>query len=200
MAELDAIKKKRIAGLMLRRDWGQHAPWPTWPKEDEVDLTHTSRKTKEVIRAAGLRDELTFTSFRHGGFTEAGDSELTDRELMAQGRHKSPKVLGKYVKRTMRQVAAGTRKRLAVRTNGGQLSEAPSCQNDVTAMVQLLENIGAGEGNRTLVISLEGCCSTIELHPHRGPTVKDQQSGLVRRQLTSEPRLVGEVGLEPRKP
>jgi hypothetical protein len=123
MAELDAIKKKRIAGLMLRRDWGQHAPWPTWPKEDEVDLTHMSRKTKEVIRAAGLRDELTFTSFRHGGFTEAGDSELTDRELMAQGRHKSPKVLGKYVKRTMRQVAAGTRKRLAARTNGGQLSE-----------------------------------------------------------------------------
>ena len=26
-------------------------------------------------------------------------------------------------------------------------------------------SIGAGEGNRTLVISLEGCCSTIELHP-----------------------------------
>jgi hypothetical protein len=24
---------------------------------------------------------------------------------------------------------------------------------------------GAGEGNRTLVFSLEGCCSTIELHP-----------------------------------
>ena len=27
------------------------------------------------------------------------------------------------------------------------------------------QTIGAGEGNRTLVISLEGCCSTIELHP-----------------------------------
>lgn len=26
-------------------------------------------------------------------------------------------------------------------------------------------NFGAGEGNRTLVISLEGFCSTIELHP-----------------------------------
>src|SRR5579859_5765557 len=26
-------------------------------------------------------------------------------------------------------------------------------------------NIGAGEGNRTLVVSLEGFCSTIELHP-----------------------------------
>ena len=31
-----------------------------------------------------------------------------------------------------------------------------------------MENVGAGEGNRTLVISLEGCCSTIELHPRRG--------------------------------
>src|ERR1700722_7435895 len=27
------------------------------------------------------------------------------------------------------------------------------------------ENVGAGEGNRTLVFSLEGCCSTIELPP-----------------------------------
>ena len=25
---------------------------------------------------------------------------------------------------------------------------------------------GAGEGNRTLTVSLEGFCSTIELHPH----------------------------------
>jgi hypothetical protein len=123
MAELDTIKKTRIAGLMLRRDWGRHAPWPTWPQEDQIDLTHMSRKVKEVIRAAKLRDELTFTSFRHGGFTEAGDAELTDRELMAQGRHKSPKVLGKYVKRTMRQVASGIRKRHAARTDGGQLSE-----------------------------------------------------------------------------
>ena len=29
----------------------------------------------------------------------------------------------------------------------------------------LFDNFGAGEGNRTLVFSLEGCCSTIELHP-----------------------------------
>ena len=27
--------------------------------------------------------------------------------------------------------------------------------------------VGAGEGNRTLVVSLEGFCSTIELHPQR---------------------------------
>src|SRR6476659_6412950 len=34
-------------------------------------------------------------------------------------------------------------------------------------MAQIIENVGAGEGNRTLVISLEGCCSTIELHPRK---------------------------------
>ena len=31
----------------------------------------------------------------------------------------------------------------------------------------MLRNAGAGEGNRTLVISLEGFSSTIELHPQR---------------------------------
>ncbi|MGO9631405.1 MAG: hypothetical protein ACLPXW_20770 [Xanthobacteraceae bacterium] len=123
MAELDAIKRERIGGLMLCRDWGDRRPWPAWPQPDRPDLTHMSRKVKEIIRAAGLRDELTFTSFRHGGFTEGGDAELTDREIMAQGRHRSPKVLPKYVKRTMRQVEAGAKKRRAVRTNSAQLSE-----------------------------------------------------------------------------
>ena len=87
MAELDAIKRERIGGLMLCRDWGDRGPWPTWPKPDQPDFTHLSRKVKDVIRAAGLRDELSFTSFRHGGFTETGDAGLTDREIMAQGRH-----------------------------------------------------------------------------------------------------------------
>jgi hypothetical protein len=40
----------------------------------------------------------------------------------------------------------------------------------------VIEKIGAGEGNRTLVISLEGCCSTIELHPHRGPAARIKAS------------------------
>src|SRR5262249_32276819 len=71
MAELDAIKRGRIGGLMLTRDWGDRQPWPTWPNPDEIDLTQVSRKVKDIIRAAGLREELTFTSFRHGGFTEA---------------------------------------------------------------------------------------------------------------------------------
>jgi hypothetical protein len=123
MLELDAIKRERIGGLMLRRDWGERTPWPTWPTPDEVDLTHMSRKTKEIIRAAGLRDELTFTSFRHGGFTEAADADLSDAEIRAQGRHKSTKVLPRYAKRTMKQVEAGARKRRTMRTKADNLSE-----------------------------------------------------------------------------
>jgi hypothetical protein len=116
VAELDAIKRDRIGGLMLCRDWGNRGPWPTWPKPDQPDFTHLSRKVKEVIRAAGLRDELSFTSFRHGGFTEGGDAELTDREMLAQGRHTTVKVLPRYVKRTTRQIISGTKKRRASRT------------------------------------------------------------------------------------
>jgi hypothetical protein len=115
MAELDAIKRERIGGLMLCRDWGDRAAWPTWPTQGEADLTHMSRKVKEIIRASGLRDELTFTSFRHGGFTEGADADLSDAEMRAQGRHKSAKVLPRYAKRSMRQVEAGAKKRRAIR-------------------------------------------------------------------------------------
>src|SRR4029077_18988884 len=122
MAELDVIKRERIGGLVLCRDWGDRRPCATWPQPDRPDLTHMSRKLKEIIRAAGLRDELTFTSFRHGGFTEGGDAGLTDREIMAQGQHKSPKVLPRYVKPTMRQIETGAKKRRA-RTDVPVLSE-----------------------------------------------------------------------------
>lgn len=123
MAELDAIKRERIGGLMLRRDWGERGPWPTWPQPDMPDFTHMSRKVKEVIRAAELPDELSFASFRHGGLTETGDAELTDREILAQSRHTTVKVLPKYVKRTTKQIVAGTKKRRATRTKDGHLSE-----------------------------------------------------------------------------
>jgi hypothetical protein len=123
MAELDALKRTRIAGLMLRRDWGKHDPWPTFPKEDEIDLTHMSRKVKEVIRAAALRDELTFTSFRHGGFTEAADSDLTDADLGKTLADLCRPWARISAKRTMKQVAKGIRKRQATRTKTEDLSE-----------------------------------------------------------------------------
>jgi hypothetical protein len=74
---------------------------------------------------------LTFASFRHGGFTEAGDAELTDTELRAQGRHKSAKVLPRYTKRIMRQVAKGIQKRHAERTKSGQISVMSNSSSSV---------------------------------------------------------------------
>jgi hypothetical protein len=110
-AELDVIRRERIGGLMLRRDWGERIPWPS----QSGDLTLMRHKIKSIIRAAGLRDVLSFTSFRHGGFTEAADADLTDAEIRAQGRHRSAKVLPRYAKRTMKQVEAGAKKRRVAR-------------------------------------------------------------------------------------
>jgi hypothetical protein len=111
MTELDALKRERIGGLMLRRDWGERIPWPS----DKGDLSHMRHKVKEIIRAAGLRDVPSFTSFRHGGFTEAADSDLTDAEIRAQSRHKSARVLPRSAKRSMKQIEAGAKKRRAAR-------------------------------------------------------------------------------------
>ena len=98
---------------------------------------------------------------------KTGDAELTDREIMAQGRHKSVKVLPKYVKRTTRQITTGAKKRRAARTKTTECPNEPQplVRMERLTMPEVLDFIGAGEGNRTLVFSLEGCCSTIELHP-----------------------------------
>ena len=52
---------------------------------------------------------------------------------------------------------------------------------------------GAGEGNRTLVVSLEGFCSTIELHPREpfDPSTLRAPFGW------RAENLVEEVGFEP---
>jgi hypothetical protein len=72
------------------------------------------------------------------------------------------------------------------------------------------ESDGAGEGNRTLVFSLEGCCSTIELHPHsfqhrpspsgtRPPISLWRPAARTRTATASRAGMVEEVGLEPTK-
>ena len=163
-----------------------------------------SRKVKEIIRAAGLRDELTFTSFRHGGFTEAADAELTDAEIRAQGRHKSAKVLP-TLRQAHHEAGRGRGEEAARDANeSGQfvrMSSSTACQNGPTTMTQVIENIGAGEGNRTLVISLEGCCSTIELHPRRRHSHRTSAICSFAARMTDLcfSAMVGEVGLEPTK-
>jgi hypothetical protein len=116
MARMDAMKRGRVGGLFFIRDWSDAIakvplPWAT----STGALDFVKKKAKEVIRAAGLRDELSFTSFRHGGLTELGDADLTDTQIRALSRQKSSKVLPRYIKRTQRQIIAGTVKRRALR-------------------------------------------------------------------------------------
>jgi hypothetical protein len=77
------------------------------------------RQTKEVICAAGLRNELSFTSFRHGGLTELGNADLTEPQIRGLSRQKSSKALPRCVKRTQHQIVAGTYKHRALRDDPG---------------------------------------------------------------------------------
>jgi hypothetical protein len=117
MAELDAIKKTTTAGLVFRRDHKHRRspiplPWITKRK----DLRYLRRVVKKIVVAAAIRSELSFTSFRHGGFTEGADSDLTDAELRAAGRHRSTRQLPTYAKRTRKQLISGSKKRREERT------------------------------------------------------------------------------------
>ncbi|NPU09680.1 MULTISPECIES: hypothetical protein [Bradyrhizobium] len=124
MAELDEIKSRMAAGLMFRRDHQSRrgsalVPWITQRR----DLRYLRAVVKKIIRAASLRSELSFTSFRHGGFTEGADSDLTDAELRAAGRHRSSRQLPTYAKRTRKQLISGSKKRREERTKAAGLSE-----------------------------------------------------------------------------
>ena len=59
----------------------------------------------------------------------------------------------------------------------------------------ILNIYGAGTGNRTRVSSLEGWCSTIELHPHIGRGDRDRTCDLMvpnhaRSHLRHTPKMV----------
>lgn len=117
MAELDAIKQTSVSGLMFRRDH-EHRRSPTplpWMTERK-DLRYLRKVVKKIVTAAGIRTELSFTSFRHGGFTEGADSDLTDAELRAAARHRSTRQLPTYAKRTRKQLISGSKKRREERT------------------------------------------------------------------------------------
>ncbi|HUC51998.1 MAG TPA: hypothetical protein VMA30_21635 [Xanthobacteraceae bacterium] len=123
MAELDAIKGSSVVGidgLMFRRDHAHRRgkvplPWIT----PRGDLDYFRGVVKDIIRAAGLRDELSFTSFRHGGFTEGADADMTDAELRAAGRHRSARQLPTYAKRTRKQLISVALKRRSQRLRVG---------------------------------------------------------------------------------
>jgi hypothetical protein len=126
MIELDSIKETVASGLVFRRDHKHRRspnllPWIT----DRKDLRYLRRVVKKIIAAAGIRSELSFTSFRHGGFTEGADSDLTDAELRTAGRHRSTRQLPTYAKRTLKQLISASKKRREERAKAAPLLERP---------------------------------------------------------------------------
>ena len=98
-----------------------HLPWGT---SQSNPVRHVQRIVAQIRDAAELPPDITFTSFRHGGHTDAADAGLTDAQIRALSGHKTAAMISVYAKNTKDQRLAGARKRLEVRrTKGGGLSE-----------------------------------------------------------------------------
>jgi hypothetical protein len=72
----------------------------------------------------------------------------------------APALLGTPASRPLNVTICGGARLLAQRRELGSGEIEEDCR-------QLIDFIGAGEGNRTLVVSLGSFCSTIELHPRQ---------------------------------
>ena len=116
----------RVGTLLVMRDKPDrkskvHLPWATSASNP---VRHVQRIVGQIRDAAGLPSDITFTSFRHGGHTDAADAGLTDAQIRALSGHKTAAMISVYAKKTKDQRLAGARKRLqARRTKGGNLSE-----------------------------------------------------------------------------
>ena len=87
-------------------------------------VRHVQRIVAKIREAAGLPPEITFTSFRHGGITDAADAGLTDAQIRALSGHRTTAMISVYAKETRVQQLVGARMRLeARRTKRGNLSE-----------------------------------------------------------------------------
>jgi hypothetical protein len=91
--------------------------------------------------------------------------ELTARPRLIGGRRITPSQSERA--RTGHNKAAGTGRPAAAHSAASTpcSAAAPEFRRTPPFAGGPAANFGAGEGNRTLVISLEGFCSTIELHP-----------------------------------
>jgi hypothetical protein len=124
VARLDDIKRIRIGGLMIVRDWNDaraKMPLPWMTAKD--DLTYMRQEVKRIMLAASLPEELSFRSFRHGGVTESSDSGASEEEIRSITRHKTAAVLPRYSKRTMKKIESQAKRRRAMRTKRANLSE-----------------------------------------------------------------------------
>jgi hypothetical protein len=121
---LDGVK--RTGTLLVMRDKPDrkrkvHLPWATSAVNP---VRHVQRVVAKIRKTAGLPAEITFTSFRHGGHTDAANAGLTDAQIRALSGHRTAAMVSIYAKATRDQRIAGARmRREARRTKRGNLSE-----------------------------------------------------------------------------
>jgi hypothetical protein len=74
--ERHGIKESAIAGHIFRRDHKHRRGTVPLPWISALgDLDYLRSTVKKIVRAAKLRDDLSFSSIRHDGFTEGADAE-----------------------------------------------------------------------------------------------------------------------------
>jgi hypothetical protein len=121
-ARLEATPRNGTLIVMRDRPDPRKKIYMPWTTGGRNPMRWVQAEVRRICRAAGLPDEISFTSFRHGGHTDGADSGLTDA-LRALGAHKTTAALLRYSKETEQQRRDGARKRLNKRTERGNLSE-----------------------------------------------------------------------------
>jgi hypothetical protein len=117
MARLDATP--RLGSLIVTRDKVDrhrkvYLPWQVY---------YFRHRVAKIRAIAGVDAAVKFMGLRHGGNTEGADAGLTDAQLRALSGHLTPNMVLTYARETMKQRQVGARKRLAARTEEGNLSE-----------------------------------------------------------------------------
>jgi hypothetical protein len=111
---LDAAPRRGTLIVMRDKPDRRRKTYLPW-KED-----YFRHRIAELRPAAGIDPAVKFMGLRHGGNTEGADADLTDAQLRALSGHKTAGMTVLYAKQTMKQRREGARKRLAVRSKGGQ--------------------------------------------------------------------------------
>jgi len=129
------------------------------PGPDRVTMLYTMNYAAACVRkaraAAGLPEHVTLDACRHGGMTELGDAELAEQSVMALSGHRTPQAARLYVKRTDHQRRRAAAKRRTWVEESSKFTRVETeldteSRNEPQNTLQAIENIGAGEGNRTL--------------------------------------------------
>jgi len=59
--------------------------------------SYALRIVREARRRAGLPQHVTLTACRHGGITQLGDAEVTEKQMMTLSGHRTPEAARFYI-------------------------------------------------------------------------------------------------------